>query len=244
GDARGSPAASQGDRPAPQALDHGSPAQPARPPRVDGRVAPDAHEDAALPDGLRITIRRDRSSDLRDTSTQDIVEYREISSRQCVISVPDGRQHSVTMKFLVPAGSTPGLTWQWSLNAWDGGHYCVQRANLLRRSSPGHPRIATGVDDDESRPDRRGFEDLELDQEGDGNDRQYDLRQHHRRVVEGGQGRASGLRELPDPPPQLSKGPQSQDRIERRRPPETGAVLQGRKATARARQRLRRLQLV
>src|SRR5215467_7370593 len=113
------------------------------------------------------------------------------------------------MKFLVPAGSPPGLTWQWRLNAYDGGHYCVQRANLLRRSSPGHPRIATGVDVDESR-----------------------------------QGRASGLRKFPDPPPQLSKGPQSQDRIERGRPPEAGAVLQGRKATARARQRLRRLQAV
>src|SRR5262245_17397219 len=211
---------------------------------MDWRLAPVAHEDAALPDGLRVTIRRERSTSIPDIQAQHIVEYHQISLSECASSVPDGCQHSVTMKFLVPAGSTPGLTWQWSLNAYDGGHYCVQRANLLPRSSPGHPRIATGVDDDESRPDRRGFEDLEPDQEGDGNNRQHDLRQHHRRVVEGRQGRAARLRELPDPSPEFAERAQSQDRVERRRAPEAGAVLQGRKATARARQRLRLLQAV
>src|SRR5262245_26424877 len=165
---------------------------------MDGSLASVAHEDAALPDGLRVTIRRERSSSLPDIQAQSIVEYHQMKPLSWTVSVPDGRQHSVTMKLLVPAWSIPGLTWQWPLNAYDGGHYCVQRANLLPRSSPGHPRIATGVDDDESRPDRRGFEDLEPDQEGDGNDRQHDLRQHHRRVVEGRQGRASRLRELPD----------------------------------------------
>src|SRR5262245_19853403 len=104
----------------------------------------------------------------------------------------------MTAKFLVPTWGLPDVTWQRRLNAYDGGHYCVQRANLLPRSSSGHPRIATGVDDDESRPDRRCFKGLEPDQEGDGNNRQHDLRQHHRRVVEGRQGRASRLRELPD----------------------------------------------
>src|SRR5262249_454217 len=66
--------------------------------------------------------------------------------------------------------------------------------------------------------------------------------QHHRRVVEGRQGRAARLRELPDPSPEFAERAQSQDRVERRRAPEAGAVLQGRKATARARQRLRLLQ--
>src|SRR5262249_37386580 len=201
-------------------------------------------EDAALPDGLRVTIPPERSSSLQDIHAQNHVEYHQIQPCAWAVSVPDGRQHSVTMKFLVPAGGIPEVTWQWPLNAYDGGHYCVQRANLLPRSSPGHPRIATGVDDDERRPDRRGFEDLEPDQEGDGNNRQRDLRQHHRRVVEGRQGRAARLRELPDPSPEFAERAQSKDRVERRRAPEAGAVLQGRKATARARQRLRLLQAV
>src|SRR5256885_9422338 len=109
-------------------------------------------------------------------------------------------------------------------------------------SSPGHPGISTGVDDDQSRPDRRGFEDLEPDQEGDGNDRQHDLRQYYRRTVEGRQGRAQGFWELQDPSPELSEGPQSRNRVERGRSAKTCAVLQGRQATARARQRLRPLQ--
>src|SRR2546426_2014404 len=111
-------------------------------------------------------------------------------------------------------------------------------------SSPGRPGISTGVDDDQSRPDRRGFEDLEPDQERDRNNRQHDLRQHHGRAVEGRQGRAAGLRELPDSSPELSEGSESQDRVERGRPAEASAVLQGREATARARQRLRPLKAV
>src|SRR2546425_1057252 len=98
--------------------------------------------------------------------------------------------------------------------------------------SPGHPGISTGVNDDQSRPDRRGFEDLEPDQEGDRNNRQHDLRQHHRRAVEGRQGRAAGLRELPDSSPELSEGSESQNRVARGRSADARAVLQGRDATA------------
>src|SRR6266508_5826819 len=111
-------------------------------------------------------------------------------------------------------------------------------------SSPGRPGISTGVDDDQSRPDRRDFEDLELDQERDRNNRQHDLRQHHGCAVKGRQGRTSGLRELQDPSPELTEGSESEDRIERRCPAKASAVLQGRKATARARQRLRLLKAV
>src|SRR5262249_49851965 len=227
-------------RAAQEALEPGSLAQSRRPSRMDERSARAAAlEDSALPHELSITIQPQRSRAVRATIVQDTVTSMQIDVRHLVVYFPDDRQHSEAANFLVPPGVHPGLTWRWSLNAYDGGHYRQRRANLLSSSSPGHPRIATGVDDDESRPDRRDFEGLEPDQERDGNDRQHDLRQHHRRTVEGRQGRASGLRKLPDPPPQLAKGAQSQDWIERRRAPEAGPLLQGRKAAARARQRLK-----
>src|SRR3990172_8585405 len=97
----------------------------------------------------------------------------------------------------------------------------------------------TGVDDDQSRPDRRSLEGLESDEERDGDDRQHGLRQHHRCVVEGRQGRAAGFWELPDPASELAEGAGPENRVRRGRAAKAGAVLQGRKAPPRARQRVR-----
>src|SRR5207245_11636795 len=120
-------------RTAQEDLDHGPPAQPARSPGLDERrariVAP---EDPALPDGLRITIQPKCSSVVTKTFPQSRVRSAKRGTRELVVSAPDERQHSEAAKFLVPAGKRPGVTWRWSLNAYDGGHYRERHATCSR----------------------------------------------------------------------------------------------------------------